>query len=114
MLGRRRLYDLGSYGPEAVARQAGNCVIQSSSASIMKAALVEAYKAGLDVRLTIHDEMICYVEADRAEQEAVLLEQCMLRGAQRVVQMGVKRGLDLQADIPFEAKATVCRNWSEK
>ena len=52
-----------------------NYLIQGSAADILKGALVRAMDAGLDVRLNVHDELVCY--SDSPERDMATLREAM-------------------------------------
>lgn len=111
IIGRRRIYNPQTTDAGSIGRQAGNHRIQSSAADILKSAILEAFKAGLDLRLPVHDELICMTKPEDSEQNRYLLEQCMVDGAAKIINIGLRRGIDLDPDIPMSTKAVLCSNW---
>jgi DNA polymerase-1 len=59
----------------------GNCLVQGSSADLMKQALIHASDAGLGdmLRLTVHDEMVLEVPDAEVEPVMEILEKVMTR-----------------------------------
>lgn len=91
--GRRRYYDVPALDDpdykkkiSAIRRRGANSIIQGSASDVSKQALCsffyECENKGLDVRvlMIIHDEIVCEVKEDQAEEVAKLLEKSMIKG----------------------------------
>jgi DNA polymerase I-like protein with 3'-5' exonuclease and polymerase domains len=90
-----------------VERQAFNHIVQGLSADFMKAAIMEAWNYGLDVRLTVHDELVCYSAPENADEHSRLLEQAMINGAEKVIAIS-----GVEWDVPIEADAHWGLSWA--
>ena len=108
LLGRkRRLPDLLSYdhGLRAKAeRQVVNSHIQGSNADITKLALVRLHhnlRPGMQILLTVHDEIAVMCPEDIAEEGARILEDAMA-------------GPEMQLlSVPVTTDVKICKRWSE-
>ena len=115
LLGRRRyLYrpDPSDKGAcSQASREMNNTKIQGTGADMNKAAEVEIYNAGLDLRMVNHDETVCNTDPEKAEYERTLVEQCMIAGARRILNLSRE---PFDERIMIGAETTVARNWGEK
>lgn len=108
LLGRkRRLTDLHSYdkGRRAKAeRQVVNSHIQGSSADMTKLAMVRLHKGlmdGMQILLSVHDEIAVMCPADIADQGAKILHNAMA-------------GEEMQLlSVPVTTDVKICNRWSE-
>ncbi|MFC9505376.1 DNA polymerase [Streptomyces sp. NPDC057002] len=108
LLGRkRRLPDLlnHDHGLRAKAeRQVVNSHIQGSNADITKLALVRLHKSllpGMQILLTVHDEIAAMCPADTAEEGAKVLQEAMA-------------GQEMQLlSVPVTTDVKICHRWSE-
>lgn len=111
--GRRRYYRLPSVDDEkynakikAVRRKGANTPVQGSAADVSKQALCNFYyaleKGGYNARIImiVHDEIVCEVKEDQAEDVAKLLEESMIKGFS-----------DFFKDVPMEADACIDTYW---
>lgn len=110
LFGRRR------YIPDLLSREAGlqaraerqafNTVIQGSAADIMKLALVRAHSSfvdepGINLILTVHDELVTITPEDRAEETANAIRRAM-------------EGIKIPAiTVPLLAEVTIVDKWGE-
>jgi DNA polymerase I-like protein with 3'-5' exonuclease and polymerase domains len=109
LLGRyRRLPDLRSanFGRKSAAqRQLTNSVCQGGNADLIKVAMVRVMKNRPDwfhLLLTVHDELICTVPRDKAQEGAKFLEWAM-----------VGEGIQELIRVPIITDVKVCDRWSE-
>jgi len=108
VLGRRRyLPMIMSRSEQDVAyaeRQAYNHVIQGSAADVMKLALIKIRKSLPEygrLLLTVHDEIVTEVPADRTEEAAEIVRQAMETAGSRWF------------DVPLVADVKVADRWGE-
>jgi DNA polymerase-1 len=113
IIGRRRYY----YKPrtraeaKAISLEANNTTIQGSGADINKAGLIEIYKHRLDLRMTIHDEVLVVTDPDKAEENARLVQDLMVQGAMKIVE---RARCPIDKDVPIKAETKVGTSWAEK
>lgn len=83
-------------------REALSMRIQGTAADIMKAAMLRCHKAGLDLRVQVHDELLvsCKDDPKEIERTKKLLTECMVNAV---------NGLR----VPLEVKIKVVRQWGE-
>jgi DNA polymerase I-like protein with 3'-5' exonuclease and polymerase domains len=88
-------------------RQAFNSVIQGGAADLNKIALVRAYAdlrrtAGMDIILTVHDEIVMSVPQEQADLAADILREAMTgEGIQRMIR------------VPLSVDVKIVDRWSE-
>lgn len=83
----------------AAERQAVNYTIQGSAAEIMKRALIRLHARGVPITMTVHDEFIVDVQADKAEHTLRVVKSVM----ENVVQL----------KVPLLVEAKIGKNWAE-
>jgi len=111
--GRRRYYSIPTVDDEkykqkiaAIKRKGANTPVQGSAADVSKQALCNFFydleKGGYDAQLLmiVHDEIVCQVREDQAEEVAKLLESSMVKGF-----------TDFFKTVPMEADACVDSYW---
>ncbi len=105
-LGRRRRFANPTndmYLWEAIARQAINMKPQSSASDITLHSINRLYSAGFDVRLTVHDDIVCVVREEEAED-----------AYNEMIKIMVQSGVDLYGDkVPFEASGEIGDSWGD-
>ena len=79
-----------------------NYLVQGSAADLMKEAMIQAAKAGLDLRLTVHDEAVvmCHTKEAKAAGDA-------LRVAME------ENDLIKSMTVPVTSNGYVCQRWSD-
>lgn len=88
--GRKCRFPLDDQGNPDWTFKAFNRVIQGSSADQMKTAIVELDRAGVDVRLQVHDEADCMFSTEaEARIAGDLMEQCLPNSVPAKVDVGV-------------------------
>ncbi|MEU1816062.1 DNA polymerase [Streptomyces roseifaciens] len=108
LLGRkRRLPDLLSRVPaqrSKAERQVVNSHIQGSQADMTKLAMARLHKGllpGMQILLTVHDEIAALCPADIAEEGAAILQNAMA-------------GEEMQLlSVPVTTEVKICKRWSE-
>lgn len=110
LIGRRREYPQDGRSYASIKRQAQNHVIQGTSADITKAAIIEAWRMGLDMRLPVHDEILCISKADAAEHDAWKLEKAMIGGAAKILACAK---FPISHDVPIVADAGIGMSWAD-
>ena len=81
-----------------------NRLIQGTAADIMKAGLINAYDAGLNPILCVHDEIVCEIPNDllAPEDAKSRLEEAMVSAPERF-------GVDRET-MPLKVESVVCMN----
>ena len=109
LLGRRRrlptIYARNEWERLKAERQAVNSKIQGSAADLIKIAMVRLDKSledGMDLVLSVHDELVVRTPEDRAEQCGGIMRNAML-------------GKEIQAlvKVPLTADLKIVDRWSE-
>lgn len=86
-----------------------NSLVQGTAADGMKLALVELYKANLNVLLNVHDEIVVEVPEETSEHVSVIIVQKMVDSMYRA------SGIDPENPIvPIEAEVDIGNSWAEK
>lgn len=69
-----------------------NTNVQGNAAAGMKFGILEAKKAGLGKHLaaSVHDELVAVVPKRYSKEYATALQECMIRGMQKVIDFPVK------------------------
>lgn len=111
--GRRRYYNIPSVEDEdykrkiaAIKRKGSNTPVQGSAADVSKQALCnffyEIEQKGYDAHLLmiVHDELVCEVKEEQAEEVAKLLEKSMIKGF-----------TDFFKRVPMKADACIDSYW---
>lgn len=111
--GRRRYYSIPSLDDEkyrqkiaAIKRKGANTPVQGSAADVTKQALCNFYyelerkKYDAKILMTVHDEIVCEVREDQAEEVSKLLEESMIKGF-----------TDFFKQIPMKADACIDTYW---
>lgn len=93
---------------EANERQAINSRIQGSAGDIAKLAMIDLHRRFKEtgcgrIIMMVHDELVCLVPEDRAEEARVLVQKCMEAVGPR-----------LNLRVPVVADAHVADTWAEK
>ncbi len=105
-LGRQRRFwnPTGDHSiQEEIGRQAVNFLPQSTASDITLLSVIRLHEAGLDPRITVHDDVICQVDEDRAEELHELQKQIM-----------VQCGVDLFGDkVPFKVEGSIGKTWGD-
>lgn len=78
-----------------------NYLIQGGAADLMKEAMLAADRAGLDLRLSVHDELVCYAPRDSAGSHMALLRRAMDENA-----------LVSCIDVPVLSQGYMGTNWA--
>jgi DNA polymerase-1 len=78
-----------------------NYLIQGTAADLLKQGLANAHAAGLPVIAAVHDELVCEVPAEDAEDAAHALQEAM-----------VDDGGRLSGTVPIKAEPIICDRWS--
>lgn len=81
--------------------QAFNTPIQGTAADVMKTSLIEIFKAGIDLRITIHDEVVVQVERKLQREAAMNLKKIM------------ERPIEQLDNYKFPIKMTAGENWRD-
>ena len=109
LLGRkRRLPGLNYSQKDArgyAERQAVNSLIQGSAADLIKLAMVRLDKAlpdGMDLLLTVHDELVTSAPADRADEAEAIVRDAMLG-----------EGISKLLSVPMTIDLKVVDKWAE-
>jgi DNA polymerase I-like protein with 3'-5' exonuclease and polymerase domains len=107
-LGRRRL-NLQTN------RQALNSPIQGTAADVLKAIVVALYERreevpGLEIVGLVHDEVLCVVPEERAEEAAALVDRTMKEVGEEATNIGVEE----DKRVPIDAGTQVCDSWAQK
>jgi DNA polymerase I-like protein with 3'-5' exonuclease and polymerase domains len=107
-LGRRRL-NLQTN------RQALNSPIQGTAADVLKAIVVVLYERrkevpGLEIVGLVHDEVLCVVPEERADEAAALVDRTMKEVGEEVTNIAV----DEDKRVPIDAGTQVCDSWAQK
>jgi len=79
-----------------------NYLIQGSAADLIKEAMLEAANRFLDVRMTVHDEIVCYADKDSWRGQMMLLKQAM-----------DENELVGRLDVPIRSEGYMGINWSQ-
>ena len=79
-----------------------NYLVQGSAADLIKEAMVEASNRTLDVRMTVHDEIVCYADKDSWRGQMALLAQAM-----------DENELVRRLDVPIRSEGYVGTNWAQ-
>lgn len=93
----------------SASREGFNHEIQSASANVLKLAALKIHyafvEAGFDwkegIAALVHDEVLCHVLEEHAEQAKEIVERCMKEAAEELIP---------QVSIP--AKAKIAKNWA--
>ena len=83
----------------------GKCVENATQAvarNLLRDAWVEANQAGLNVVMTVHDEIVCVQREDEAEKARDILTKIMSTAPAWA------------PDLPVEAEAKICNSYAEK
>lgn len=86
-----------------------NNIVQGSAADGMKLALVELYKAGIDVILNVHDEVVIECTANSAGEVLRQVRDTMPNAMYRAVGMDPTNPF-----LPIEVEADIAETWAEK
>ena len=105
-LGRRRRFHNPTGDTnvqEEIGRQAVNFLPQSTASDITLLSFIRLQEAGLDPRITVHDDVICEVDEDNAEELHELQKEIM-----------VKAGEELFGDkVPFKVDGDIGKTWGD-
>jgi DNA polymerase I-like protein with 3'-5' exonuclease and polymerase domains len=83
-----------------------NFKVQGSAGDLMKLTMLlvaAALPAGAQLILTVHDEIICDVDASQAEEVQVIIERCMKEAWAHY----------FGDVVPVEVESKICKNWQE-
>ena len=72
-----------------------NFPVQGTGAVIMREAVKLAHKKGLQIMAPLHDALYMLAPVDKAEEQAKILENCMLEGVKRVIGDSLEIRLDV-------------------
>mgnify|MGYP001183351349 CR=1 FL=1 len=78
-----------------------NKLVQGTAADLLKASIVEIHKAGVDMILPVHDEIIAHVPEEDAEEAARIIERCMTDHPA------------ISKTVPLGAEAQIVDRWSD-
>lgn len=102
--GRRRFIESGKAYCTRI-----NHPVQGSAADGMKSALLRVYRSGILPLLNVHDELVCEVPADTAEQDAQTVIDCMVQGMYSATEMDPDDPV-----VPIVVEGGAADSWAEK
>jgi DNA polymerase I-like protein with 3'-5' exonuclease and polymerase domains len=96
-------------------RQALNSPIQGTAADVLKAIVVALYERreevpGLEIVGLVHDEVLCVVPEERADEAAALVDRTMKEVGEEATNIGVEE----DKRVPIDAGTQVCDSWAQK
>jgi len=102
--GRRRFIESGKAYCTRI-----NHPVQGSAADGMKSALIRVYQEGILPLVNVHDELLCEVPAEYAEEAAATVIRCMEEGMYSATEMNPDNPI-----VPIVVEGGVADSWAEK
>jgi DNA polymerase I-like protein with 3'-5' exonuclease and polymerase domains len=75
----------------------------------MKSALIRVRQSGILPLVNVHDELLCEVPADEAEEAAQTVIDCMVMGMYSATEMDPDNPI-----VPIVVEGGVAESWAEK
>ena len=88
---------------EEIGRQAVNFLPQSTASDITLLSVIRLQEAGLDPRITVHDDVICEVDEENAEELHELQKEIMVKCGEEL--FGTK--------VPFKVEGSIGKTWGD-
>jgi DNA polymerase-1 len=110
MLGRKRYLPAINFArtskegwrlASAAERAAVSTIIQGTASDVLKLAMLKADKAGLELAVQIHDQLLVYSKIENAEKEMAILKDCM-------------ENCGLTFEVPIKAKIALVDHWEQE